>query len=111
MKRTKKLWIGLVVLTVLTPLGLILPDYFQAGAAWGEWGMVEIEKLVGYSPQGLVRWASWWHAPMPDYAFHGWENKGLGLHSLTYILSALLGVVVTVTIVWIIGKKLAKKDK
>ena len=26
----KKLWIGIGVLIILTPLGLILPDYFEA---------------------------------------------------------------------------------
>ncbi len=38
MKIVTKLWIGLAVLIVLSPLGLILPERFKAGDAWGEWG-------------------------------------------------------------------------
>jgi len=30
----KKLWLGIAVLIIITPLGLILPDYFKAGGAW-----------------------------------------------------------------------------
>jgi len=38
MTLTGKLWIGIGALIVLSPLGLILPDQFKAGSAWGEWG-------------------------------------------------------------------------
>ena len=37
MKTTTKLWIGLGVLAIASPLGLYLPDTFKAGEAWGEW--------------------------------------------------------------------------
>ena len=47
MKLTTKFWIGIVVLIVLSPLGLILPEHFKAGSAWGEWGADEMQKLVG----------------------------------------------------------------
>lgn len=56
-KSQKKLWIGLFILTLLTPLGVILPEKFKAGGAWGEWGPEELEKLVGYVPEGLKRLA------------------------------------------------------
>ncbi len=38
MKITTKFLIGIAVLIVLSPLGLILPEHFKAGSAWGEWG-------------------------------------------------------------------------
>ena len=88
MKITTKLWIGLGILVVLSPLGLLFPELFKAGAAWGEWGMDEIQELVGYVPAGLEK---------------------LARLSVAYILSALAGVAVTVIIVLLTGRLLAKK--
>lgn len=55
MKTVTKLWIGLGILAVVSPLGLILPEYFKAGDAWGEWGTDTIKDLVGYTPVGLEK--------------------------------------------------------
>jgi hypothetical protein len=109
MKITTKLGIGLAALVVLSPLGLIIPDYFKAGSAWGEWGGDEMQKLVGYVPQGLEKLSSLWNAPMPDYAFKGWEEKGLPQLSIAYIASALIGILIIVMSVLLIGKMLVKK--
>ncbi len=109
MKVTTKLWIGLAMLLVLSPIGLILPEHFKAGSAWGEWGADEMQKLVGYIPQGLEKLASIWNAPIPDYAFKGWEEKGLPRLSFAYIISAIVGVGITILMVIGIGKLLAKK--
>jgi cobalt/nickel transport protein len=110
MKVTTKLWIGLAVLIILSPIGLILPEHFKAGSAWGEWGADEMQKLVGYIPQGLEKLAGLWSAPIPDYAFKGWEEKGLPHLSFAYIISAIVGIGVTVVAIMLIGKLLAKKD-
>jgi hypothetical protein len=109
MKVITKFWIGLGILIILSPLGLLLPEHFKAGAAWGEWGIDEIEKLIGYVPQGLERLSSIWSAPIPDYAFKGGEQKGLSALSFEYIISAVVGVVVIALAVLIIGKLLSKK--
>lgn len=111
MKITTKLWIGLGVLIVLSPLGLLIPEHFKAGAAWGEWGVDEIKKLAGYVPKGLEKLAPLWNAPLPDYAFKGWEGKGLSHLSLAYIISAVAGIAVIVSATFVIGKLLAKKGK
>ena len=111
MKLITKLWIGLLALIVLSPLGLIIPARFQAGSAWGEWGADEMTKLVGYVPKGLERLSSLWSAPMPDYAFKGWEEKGLAHLSFAYIISALLGSAIIFLGVLLIGKLLAKKGE
>jgi len=110
MKLITKLWIGLGVLIVISPLGLLLPEHFKAGAAWGEWGADEMQELVGYVPKGLERLASLWNAPIPDYAFKGWEEKGLANLSFAYIASAIIGILVTVCAVLLIGKLLSKKE-
>ncbi|MFA5393979.1 MAG: PDGLE domain-containing protein [Candidatus Ratteibacteria bacterium] len=109
MKITTKLWIGMAVLIVLSPLGLILPDRFKAGSAWGEWGADEMQKLVGYVPNGLAKLSTLWNAPMPDYAFKGWEEKGLPHLSFAYIISAVLGIAIISVAAWFIGKVLTKK--
>jgi hypothetical protein len=111
MKITTKLWIGIGLLTVLCPLGLLLPEHFRAGAAWGEWGEGEIQKLTGYIPEGLKKLASLWSAPIPDYAFKGWGERGLSDLSFAYLLSAVAGIGVTVLVVVLIGKALTRKDK
>jgi hypothetical protein len=110
MKTIARFWIGLAVLIVLSPLGLILPERFKAGAAWGEWGAEEMRKLVGYIPQGLERLSGLWSAPIPDYAFKGWGEKALPHLSLAYIVSAAVGIGVTAITVLSMGKMLAKKD-
>jgi hypothetical protein len=110
MKTTTKAWIALGVMTLLSPLGLLLPEHFKAGAAWGEWGADEMEKLVGYVPEGLKKLSEIWKAPIPDYAFQGWEEKGLTHLGAAYIFSGLLGAALVVLLTWWLGKKLSKKD-
>jgi cobalt/nickel transport protein len=109
MKITTKLWIGIIILVALSPLGLLLPEHYKAGAAWGEWGVDEIKNLVGYIPGGLEKFSSVWNAPISDYAFKGWEGKGLLELSLGYILSAVMGIIIVVALIWLITKVLIKK--
>ena len=106
----KKLWISIGILIILSPLGLILPYYLKSGSAWGEWGADEIKKLVGYIPHGFAKLSNLWTAPIPDYAFKGWGEKGLSHLSFAYIFSAILGIAVTAGIVFIISKFLVRKE-
>lgn len=110
MKITSKFLIGIAILIILSPVGLILPEHFKAGSAWGEWGADEMQKLVGYVPKGLEKLSEIWKAPMPDYAFKGWEEKGLPHLSFAYIISAILGIGIIAIVVLAIGKMLANKD-
>lgn len=110
MKTITKLWIFITALAALAPMGLILPDLFKAGAAWGEWSPDEVKNLVGYIPQGLERMASLWNAPIPDYAFKGWADRTLPAMSISYIISAIAGVLITIVAVLLIGKGLSKKE-
>jgi len=55
MKLINKLWVGMGILVLISPLGLLLPERFKAGDAWGEWGTDGIKELVGYIPQGLEK--------------------------------------------------------
>ncbi len=111
MKTGNKLWIGLIIMAALSPLGLLLPEYFKSGSAWGEWGADEIGKFLGYVPKGLERLSNIWKAPFPDYAFGGWEEKGLGHVSLAYIFSAVLGISVVVLAVLLLGRIFIRKKE
>jgi len=111
MKTTAKLWVGVVVLIIISPLGLILPERFKAGSAWGEWRADEMQKLVGYIPKGLAKLSSLWNAPLPDYAFKGREQSGLSHLSLAYIICAVLGIIIIVIVMLLIGKMSVKKPK
>jgi cobalt/nickel transport protein len=95
-KTTVKLWIGIGILALLSPLGLLLPERFKAGPAWGEWDLGN-------------RLSRLWSAPIPDYAFKGWEAKGMPCLSLAYMICAGIGILVTALIVLWIAKLLVKK--
>jgi len=109
MKITTKLWVGLIILIILSPLGLLLPEHFKAGAAWGEWGADEMQKLVGYVPQGLEKLSSVWKAPLPDYNLPN-NNSGLPQLSFAYVFSAVVGAGITILAALGLGKLLVKKD-
>ncbi len=99
MKGINKLWIGLGVLALLSPLGLL-----ASGTAWGEWGAEEFSDMLGYVPKGLARFAEIWSAPLPDYTV-----PGLG-GAPGYIASAVVGIVLVALITWGLGQLLARGE-
>lgn len=111
MKAYKKLIIVVAVLILLSPLGLILPEYFKAGSAWGEWSTEEIHQQVGYTPQGMQKHGESWNAPMPDYAFRGQDSAPVQKLSISYIVSGIVGAGAVVLISLGLGKLLAKNAK
>lgn len=62
--KLKPLIVGIMLLLVCTPLGLL-----AAGTAWGEWGPEDIQKQIGYIPEGIERFAGFWSGLLPDYGF------------------------------------------
>ncbi|HOG45352.1 MAG TPA: cobalt transporter CbiM [Anaerolineae bacterium] len=94
------LWLVLAALVVAAPLGLLAP-----GTAWGEWGAEELAELgLGAVPRGLERLGALWGAPLPDY-----DLPSLGNAGLSYVLSAVIGVAVTVLVVWLFAALLASR--
>jgi ABC-type spermidine/putrescine transport system permease subunit II len=106
----KKLWLGLLIMVILTPIGIIFPERFNAGDAWGEWGTDTIEKLLGYVPEGLKRLSDIWKAPIPDYNFGG-EGSSLAVAVTSYIISAVLGILAVVLAVYIISRFLIRHER
>lgn len=106
----KKLWIGLLIMVLLTPLGILLPEKFRAKEAWGEWGTDRLEKLVGYIPEGLKKLADLWKAPIPDYNFGG-EGASMTVQVISYIVSGLIGITVCTIIFLIVSRFIARHGK
>src|SRR5699024_1082586 len=93
---TRWRWVGVAVLMVVTPLGLL-----TTAEAWGEWGPETFDQTQGrttiaaqsfghaaptQAPKGMSRLASVWTSPMPDYAPSFMHSEAFG-----YILSAFVG--------------------
>jgi len=96
--------IGLVLLIILAPLGLL-----AVGETFGEWGSEELKEKLGFVPQGLAKLSGIWNAPMPDYALPGGEgSESMTLSAGAYILSAVVGVVVCGGLLYFAGKRVAK---
>jgi len=92
MKAYRPLWIALFVMAAVSPVGLYLPELFEAGAAWGEWSVEELAAMVGYAPASMRKLADLWGAPVADYALPGQGGAPLTHRSLAYVASALLGI-------------------
>ncbi len=107
-KLQKKLYIGLLVAALLTPIGIFLPQWFNAGDAWGEWSTETVQEKIGYTPAGMVKDADLWKAPMPDYSL-GDENGSLAKQSVFYILSAIVGLTI-ITLLSIGLLKIVRKE-
>ncbi|MFQ6101892.1 MAG: PDGLE domain-containing protein [Anaerolineae bacterium] len=99
MKGINKLWIGLGILALLSPLGLL-----ASGTAWGEWGSDEFSDMLGYVPQGLAKFAEIWNAPLPDYTVPGLGDVP------GYILSAVVGIALVALVGWGLGRLLARRE-
>lgn len=93
----RSLWIGLAMIVLLSPLGII-----AVGTAWGEWSVKDLgnpsvrpqiaaasahQSLPLQVPKGLERLSSAWKAPISEYAPSFSKNRQFG-----YFTSATLGV-------------------
>ena len=109
-KSQKRLWIGLVILAMISPLGIILPKKFNAEDTLGEWGTGTLEKVLGYVPEGLKKYSEFWKAPVPDYNFGG-ETATMGTQIISYIISGFLGILIVGLMVYAISRLLIKHEK
>ncbi len=90
--RLRGLWVGLAVLAIATPLGLLAP-----GTAWGEWSAEQLTRRgLAFVPSGLRRLENLWGAPLAGY-----DVRSLGNAALGYVLSAALGILMVALCVWL----------
>ncbi len=106
----KRLWLGLAVMALLSPLGILLPAKFRAGDAWGEWSADALEEVLGFVPEGLRRYADLWKAPVADYNFGG-ADASMGVQIASYIGSGLLGVAAVGLAVYGLSRFLVKHEQ
>jgi cobalt/nickel transport system permease protein len=107
-RATKRLWLALAVLLILTPLGIL-----AVGSAWGEWSPENFSnpdtrlRIAAASrnlappaqaPMGLQRLATFWTAPIPRYAPGFLKSAAFG-----YVLSAIAGTGVIILAVVLTG--------
>jgi hypothetical protein len=107
MSRYRTLVLALLSMALLTPVGLFLPYLMKAGPAWGEWGIDELRRMVGYAPEGMERSAGAWKAPLPDYALPGQDEASLLERGASYVLSALAGATLCFGAAWILARRLS----
>jgi cobalt/nickel transport protein len=109
-KLQKKILIMLLLLCLITPMGILLPMFFNAGDAWGEWSAQTVKELVGYVPQGLAKYSDVWEAPLPDYTINS-EDASVVHQSGFYIVSGILGATVTYVVMLLISKLIVKNEE
>lgn len=105
MKGMRRLWLIVIALVVLSPLGMLAP-----GTAFGEWRPQDLQDMLGFVPQGLQELSGFnTFAPLPDYSIPGWEEMGFALQSVAYVLSAVVGIALVAGVSWLIGRALSKQ--
>jgi PDGLE domain len=104
-KMIRNLSLGLILLIIFAPLGLL-----AAGTAYGEWAPDELKDRIGFVPHGLEELSDLWHAPMQDYNIPKAPSfkDSKFVSSAGYILSAVIGVIVSGSFLYFIGKKAIK---
>ncbi len=94
-----KLWLGLGVLVLLTPLGIL-----AVGTAWGEWSPADFSH--GQVPRGLARLSSLWTAPLSRYSPSFIHSPSLG-----YFVSAMAGVGLIVVLSLLLYRATAQRGR
>src|SRR6266540_6406891 len=108
-RTVRPLLIGLAILMVLSPLGLL-----AAGTAWGEWGASDYadpamrQQIIvasgqqappAQAPKGLAQLSSIWTAPIPDYAPPWMQSAEFG-----YIMSAIVGAGLIILVFFLLSR-------
>lgn len=109
-KLQKKILIVLLCLCIITPIGILLPAFFNAGDAWGEWSAQTVKELVGYVPKGLEKYSDVWKAPLTDYTVKS-NDKSMVHQSGYYIVSGIFGATVTYVVMLLISRLIIKNGK
>lgn len=105
----KKLLFGLFVMAALSPIGIILPEISGSGEAWGEWNIDGLKRLLDYVPRGMARLSDLWGAPISDYGVKG-LGESLAARSVSYILSAVLGIILAGGIIYIVSRLIIRHN-
>lgn len=108
MKENKKIILLFALLVALLPAGILIPRFFHAGDAWGEWSVKSVKEQTGMEPSGMKKSADTYEAPMPDYSVEK-DNQSLWASSANYIVSGLVGTGIIFALTFISVKLIAHK--
>ncbi len=109
-KLLKRIIITLVALVLLTPVGILLPIFVDAGDAWGEWSARTVAKLIGYVPQGLAKYEGIWKAPLAGYTTGG-HDTSIVRQSFQYLISGVIGAALALIVAYIVSKMIIRNGK
>ncbi|MFH2144182.1 MAG: PDGLE domain-containing protein [Bacteroidota bacterium] len=109
-KLQKKILFILMGLCIITPIGIFLPIFFDAGDAWGEWSAETINDLIGYMPSGLEKYSEVWSAPISDYTMNSVDNSVVH-QSGYYIVSGIIGATLTYVVMLFISRLIIRNEK
>lgn len=93
----KPLWIALIILITLTPLGLLAQEI-----GWGEWPPEDLKKIIGYVPEGMQGIKNLWTSVLSGYNLPGFNSPVKS--AAGYIISAALGSGLIVFIIYLTGR-------
>ena len=109
-KLQKKILVILLMLCLLTPVGILLPAFFNTSDAWGEWSAQTVKELVGYVPKGLAKYSAVWKAPIPDYSVNK-KDSSIVHRSGYYLVSGIIGATVTYLIMLLISGLIIRNEE
>lgn len=109
-KLQKKILIILILLCLITPVGILLPMYFNTGEAWGEWSAQTVKSLIGYVPNGLAKYSDIWQAPINGYTMNG-GDKSVVHQSGYYVVSCIIGATIAYLVMLVISKIITRNDR
>jgi PDGLE domain len=109
-KLQKKILIILLVLCLITPVGILLPVFFNTGDAWGEWSAETVKELAGYMPEGLAKYSDVWKAPLPDYTVRS-DDKSIMHRSGYYVVSGIFGATLTYIAMLLISRLIVRNEE
>jgi cobalt/nickel transport protein len=109
-KLQKKILIILLLLCLITPVGILLPAYFNAGEAWGEWSAQTVKELIGYVPEGLAKYSDTWKAPLSDYTVNN-KDRSIVHRSGYYIVSGIIGATLAYIIMLLFTRLIVRNGK
>jgi cobalt/nickel transport protein len=109
-KLQKKILFLLILLCLITPVGILLPMFFNAGDAWGEWSARTVKDLIGYVPQGLEKYSAVWKAPLTDYTMNNGDTSVVH-QSGYYLVSGIIGATVTYIVMLLISRLIIRNGE
>ena len=99
MRSLKTLWVGLCIVALLTPLGLL-----ATGPGLTERVVKDMEKMGWHTlPRGLEHFSAIWRAPLSNYTILGIDTR------LGYLVTAIIGVMLITLGIWVLSKLGASK--